>query len=614
MTLLNRIIFAALAFTGMLGAQAPEILPLSEIEPGMEGEFRTVIEGTEIQSFPIRIVGVVENFIGPQRPVIWAEALDSDNRLFGPVSGMSGSPVYIGGKLIGAYAYGYTFPKDQALIGIQPIESMLEISELHPPQTPSLGAPRPSPLDRDARRQFLSSDGSGLAEVVPPGEWQWSKGNPPDGASPTLSAFRPLPVPLMMGGFSPQTLAVFAPQFRELGIDVMQAPVGGGSSVIPGEIEPGSPVAGVLMTGDFNAAGVGTVTFRDGERILAFGHPFFQYGPTEIPMASAEVVTIVQSVASSFKLSNVGPIVGSIYQDRLTGIVGSIGRMAPTTALDIRVAAPGGVKRSYSGEIFQHRNLTPVLTAMAIMESLFSTLESENEQTIYMEMQLQVRDREPIRFRDVASGSGGPMRMVFDFLSIYDALMQNPFAFPEIESVGVEIELKDSWNQQQLEQVVVESGFAEAGKDLKLQVILRDYLGEPISRSVTIPIPEGTDGEILEVEIMDATRVNRNWGNGSSQTRYEPRPDARSLDDLLADLKGRRGFQAVYCKLIRRSDGVRMRGRDLEDLPPSIIAAISSPKTAEVMQRASETTLWEGAFPTSGEFRGYYRFRVEVLD
>lgn len=614
MPAIKRILLATLTCWGLLGAQEPEILPLSELEPGMEGEFRTVIEGTEIESFPIKIVGVVENFIGPQRPVIWAEALDPDNRLFGPVSGMSGSPVYIDGKLIGAYAYGYTFPKEQALIGIQPIESMLEISKLHPPQTPSMGAPRPSPLDGESRERLLSSDGSVRPERVSPSDWEWSKGSAPAEARMALSAFRPLPVPLMMGGFSPRTLTAFEARFRELGIELMQAPVGSGSSEIRGEMEPGSPVAGVLMTGDFNAAGVGTVTFREGERILAFGHPFFQYGPTEIPMASAEVVTIVQSVASSFKLSNVGPVVGSIYQDRLTGIAGSIGRMAPTTALEIRVEAPGGVERSYSGNVFQHRNLTPVLTAMAMMESLFSTMESENEQTIYTDIKLQVKDREPIHFQDVASGSGGPMRMVFDFLSIYDGLMQNPFSFPDIESVEVDIDLKDSWNQQLLEQVVVESGFAEAGKNLDLQVILRDYMGDPISRSISIPIPEGTEGEVLEIEIMDATRVNRSWGNGGNQTRYEPRPDARSLDDLLDDLEGRRGFQAMYCKLIRRADGVRMRGQDLEDLPPSIIAAISSPKTAEVMQRAPEVTLWEGSFPTSGEFRGYYRFRVEVLD
>lgn len=602
-----------LLLVALAGAQMPDILPLSEVKSGMEGEFRTVIQGTEIQSFPVRIVGVVENFIGPQRPVIWAEALDSDNRLFGPVSGMSGSPVFIDGKLIGAYAYGYNFPKDQALIGIQPIESMLEISRMHPPDAPSLGNPRPSPLDQEAAERILSPDGRPV--VREPREWEWRE-EPPSRTREPLEplAFQALPVPLMLGGFSGKTVHHFRPHFEALGIKILQAPVGGSRETIPATLEPGSPVAGVLMTGDFNAAGVGTVTFRDGERILAFGHPFFQYGPTEIPMASAEVVTIVQSVASSFKLSNVGPVIGSIYQDRLTGIAGTIGREAPTTDLTVSVKAPKGVIREYSGELFKHRQLSPILTAMAMMESLFSTLESENEQTIYSQVTISIKDRNPIRFQDVGSGSNGPMRIITDFLSIYSGLLNNPFSYPEVESVELNFELKDSWNQQLLDQVVVESGFAEAGKPLDLQMIMQDYMGEPISKTISVPIPEGTEGETLSIEIMDASRANPSWNEGRVGSSYAPRPDARNLDDILAELEGRRGYQAVYCTLKRPAEGVRMRGTDLDDLPPSLLASISSPKTAEVMKRSSEVQLWEGAFPTAGEFRGYYRFQVEVRD
>lgn len=613
LTALSRIFSIVLLTAGWATAQMPDILPLAEIEPGMEGEFRTVIQGTEIESFPIRIVGVVENFIGPQRAVIWAEALDPDNRLFGPVSGMSGSPVFIDGKLIGAYAYGYNFAKEQALIGIQPIESMLEISQLHPPDAPSLGNPRPSPLDQDVSERILSTDG--LPQLQEPRDWEWRQGSPPSAlGSNKNSVFQSLPVPLMLGGFSSRTVEHFRPQFEALGIDILQAPVGGARETLSTSLEPGSPVAGVLMTGDFNAAGVGTVTFRDGERILAFGHPFFQYGPTEIPMASAEVVTIVQSVASSFKLSNVGPVIGSIYQDRLTGIAGTIGREAPTTDLTVSVQAPGGVTREYSGELFQHRQLSPVLAAMAMMESLFSTLESENEQTIYSQVKIRLKDRESIQFQDVGSGSNGPMRIIMDFLSIYSVLLNNPFTFPEVESVDLHFELKDSWDQQLLEQVVVESGFAEAGQPLELQIIMQDYMGDPISKTISVPIPEGTEGEMLTVEILDASRANPSWNEGRAGSQYSPRPDARNLDDLLKELEDRRGYQALYCKLKRRAEGVRMRGTDLDDLPPSLMASISSPKTAEVMQRSSDVQLWEGTFPTEGEFRGYYRFQVEVRD
>ena len=144
----------------------------------------------------------------------------------------------------------------------------------------------------------------------------------------------------------------------------MQAPSGTATHNIDNDLKPGSPLAGVLMSGDFHFAGTGTVTWRNGNRILAFGHPFLQSGPTEMPMASAEILTVVQSYARSFKLSNTGPIIGSIYQDRLTAVAGEIGRQAPTTHFDVQLQAPGGRERHFQAEMFQNQMLTPVLSAI----------------------------------------------------------------------------------------------------------------------------------------------------------------------------------------------------------------------------------------------------------
>jgi len=607
------VVFAAVS---SFAAANSAILPLAEVRPGMEGEFRTVINGTEIEAFPVRIVGVVDNFIGPKRPIIWAEALDEDNRLFGPVSGMSGSPVFINGKLIGAYAYGYNFPKDQALIGIQPIESMLEIPELRSPEDPVMGSPFNNPVEKNRRLGFLSEDGFPGNEAK---DWDWIRGGWEDsrrGMDRKDGQFHRLPMPLMLGGFSSRTLSVFRPHLERLGIDVMQSALGGSrteNEISPADLRPGAPLAGVLMSGDFNAAGVGTVTFRDGDRILAFGHPFFQYGPTEIPMGTAEIVTIVQSVASSFKLSKLGPVIGTIVQDRLTGIEGVIGREASTIDLNVSVEAGEDRERTYSGKLFQHRQLSPILAAMAMMESLFSTVESENEQTIYSSVRINIEGHDPLHLNDVGSGQSGPTRIIMDFLSVLMELMDNPFSFPEINSIDLQFKLSDSWDQQILQQVIVENGEAVAGEPLDLRVIMHDYLGEPVHKLVSIPVPKGTEGEVLEVEIMDASRVNPSWwSSAGNQSPYRSRPDARSLEAIIGDIRDRKGFQAVYVRVYREAEGVRMRGMDLEGLPPSYLASIASPKTAEVMQRSDRAQIWEGDFPTSGEFRGYYRFQVEV--
>ena len=257
------------------------ILPLSEIKAGMRGEWHTVVSGTRIDSFPMEVVGIVENFIGPQRPVIICKALDATNILTGPVAGMSGSPVFIDGKLIGAYAYGFLWPKEQSLFGVTPIEDMLEVESNYPPVFKHAGTNGLTRAEAGADPQWLATPAS--AASLPP-------------LATLQSAMKPLPTPLFVSGVSERTLRKFAPQLAGLGLEVMQAPSGRASHNIDNDLKPGTPVAGVLMSGDFHFAGTGTVTWRKGNRILAFGHPFLQSGPAEMPMASAEILTVVQSV------------------------------------------------------------------------------------------------------------------------------------------------------------------------------------------------------------------------------------------------------------------------------------------------------------------------------
>lgn len=594
------------------------ILPLAEVKPGMEGEFRTVIQGTEIRSFPIRIVGVAQNFIGPERPVIFAEALDETNLVFGSVAGMSGSPVYIGGKLVGAYAYGYSFPKEQALFGIQPIEHMLEIPAVELPAQRMPRRREPGALDGGQAGRELSSDGRG-------GWWEEILAGPGGGLEEAGAEeagrrgpgrgdrMLPLPMPLLLGGFHPRVVGWAEPYFRRLGLEVRQATAGQAAGGAEFELAPGAPVAGVLLSGDFSAAGIGTVTWREGNRILGFGHPFFQDGPTDMPMAGAEVLTVVQSLASSFKLSNVGPVIGAITQDRLTGIAGEIGRKAETTALRITVTDPAGQRREYAGDLYPHRELGPLLATMAMMESLFATLESEREQTVHADFRLELAGHPELRWRDVASGSDGPFRLLMEFLGIYGSLMDNPFEFPEFTGIDLEMRLEDSWNQQLLEQVVVESAEAVAGEPLRLRLVVRDYRGFATSLPVEVPIPEGTQGETLEILVGDASAANQEE-TGRAGSIYRPRADARSLPDLLEEIRRRHGYNSIHVKLYRPADGLRLRGRNLDDLPPSVVASITSPKTAEVMWRSAKTELWDGNVEIPGEFRGRYSLRVRVKE
>ena len=303
-----------------------------------------VVSGTRIDSFPMEVVGVAENFIGPQRPVIICKGLDATNKLTGPVAGMSGSPVYIDGKLIGAYAYGFLYPKDQDLFGVTPIEDMLEVESNYPPTSAPSGK-------------------SGLAQTEAGPAPRWTTSPVLAAGLPSLetlqSTMKPVPTPLFVSGISERTLARFKSRIEEQGLELMQAPSGRATHDFDNDLKPGSAVSGVLMSGDFDFAGTGTVTWRHGNRILAFGHPFLQNGPIEMPMASAEILAVVQAVTRSFKLPNIGPVVGSIYQDRLTAIAGEIGRTSPTTHFELHLESVGGRERLFQGEMFEHERLPP---------------------------------------------------------------------------------------------------------------------------------------------------------------------------------------------------------------------------------------------------------------
>ena len=261
-------------------------------------------------------------------------------------------------------------------------------------------------------------------------------GDVPDLPTPATlqSAMKPLPTPLFVSGVSERVLQKFSSRLSALGLDVMQAPSGRAHD-IDNDPKPGQPLAGVLMSGDFHFAGTGTVTWRHGNRILAFGHPFLQSGPAEMPMASAEILTVVQSVARSFKLSNTGPIIGTIYQDRLTAIAGEIGRKPNTTHFEVHLDAPGGKTRFFQGELFQNQMLSPIISAISLLESLYDTMESEEQQTIYLDTTLEIPGHEPVKLTDAASGEDAGFELAIRELEMYESLLNNPCEFPNVKSL-----------------------------------------------------------------------------------------------------------------------------------------------------------------------------------
>lgn len=607
---LKRIVLALviLSLSPFIHAQSTSIMPLSEVMPGMEGTWKTVVSGTEIETFKLKIIGVADNFVGPKQSVIIAEALDADQILSGPVSGMSGSPVYIGDRLIGAYAYGFLWPKEQAVIGITPIEEMLPILET-PEETSSYDRPSPEnwqpPVFSDPDSQFASHSQL-KTPTAPTGGWNWQRIAKPFSDVKLNTVLKALPTPLLVSGVSSKTLEAFATEFKTRGLDVRQAPSGTSKRLENVDLLPGSAVACVLMDGDFSFSRVGTVTWREGDELLAFGHAMDQSGDISMPMAPAEIITIVRHYESSFKLSNVGQPVGAIHQDRLTGIAGRIGETAPTTPISITVNPPGKAPRTYSGNVFYDRALTPLIAAISLFESLTSTLDTGAEQTFFTDIKMSIQGHDDLHYREVISGFEGALTFARNFMSIYDALLNNPFESAEVEGVTIDVGIADEWRGSKLQSVQVLSGTPQGGDTIRFALVLDNYLSPSTRHIVEVPLPEKSENQKLQVLIADAATAD-------TYDRGIFGPTLDSLAGIIDYVNESRTSQKLYIKLLKSSEGLQLKGRHLYDLPPSVRKLIDSSRSARANQSAIRLkTIWEKALTFESPVSGSYMVAVPL--
>ncbi|MEM8549531.1 MAG: hypothetical protein AAGF10_01965 [Verrucomicrobiota bacterium] len=565
-------------------------LPLAGIKPGMQGEWKTVIQGTEVETFRFEVLGTARNFIGPERDVIIAKALDESQILSGPVGGMSGSPCFIDGKLIGAYAYGYTWPKEQAIIGITPIADMLETFEKEKHRKSD-----------EARASPEASAPAGQASA----QWQAQSGQAQLATLDLETVLQPLPTPLAISGFSARTLNAFAEEMAQRGLEPVQAPIGFTTELTSASIETASPVAGVLMSGDFSIAGVGTVTWREGDQVLAFGHPFFGFGDEEMPMAPAEIITVIQSVARSFKLSNVGPIVGTIYQDRLTAIAGEIGQMPRTTQVSYTLRSPGEVERTFTGELYRNKRFSPLFAAMGLMESMLFTMESGDEQTFYTTVTLHLEDYEPIVLEQVGSGPGAATGVAMQLMRAYGQLVDNPFASAEVTHIEADIRTVDSWILGGLHGIQNLSGNLHPGDLMHLAITVNNFQEERTRHRVSIPIPEGTSGEELLIFVGDAGAAER-------LEREQVAATIDSLDGIVDYLRKSRSNNNLYVKVLQRAQGLNLNGQRLDALPLSVRNLLSSRESPTMMTENRYISLWETEISMPGRFDGQYTLTTRI--
>ncbi len=555
---------------------APPIFPLKEVQPGLKGECRTVFAGTKIDSFPFEVMGVAKDFAGPGRDIIWCRMIGDPTGQMVVAAGMSGSPCFIGGRNMGALAYGWTFNKDP-IFGVQPIESMLELFEFKGNTRRWSGswfAAHPSPF-RATELPLLLKTLAGFA------------------APPALRAreetVQAIPLPLEINGLNPLISERVLRGFREAGFDPMLSAGGGVSAAADAaEMAPGAALTGVIARGDLNRAATGTLTWRDGDKVLAFGHPFLGVGASRMPMGKAEIVGVVSSYERSFKMANKGAVVGTLVQDRMSAVAGRIGDMPRMAPMTVTVRRPGAAERSYKLEFYDCKFFTPMVYQTALLQFLANVMERSEESTLRLKSEVQLEGLPPLRFENEFAGErftwamDAVMQPALQMMPLY----QNDFGTPVVKAITVEAEIQPVIHSATIEELVAEPLKARAGETIRLRAGFQPWHGPRFYREYEVPIPEEVKGGEIELTVADAAKADQIVGNSNSilsmfgfQSASSVQP--RNLLQLVETLNERHRSDHLYLFAVKNTEGLCLQNQRLAELPGSVRELLASDQSAD---------------------------------
>ena len=568
----------------------------------------TVFQGDTPEPIPIEIIGTWKNMWGPGQDVILGKMGGKAERT-NVAGGMSGSPVYIDGKLMGAVALRLSTFSPDAICGITPIELMLEINEFD--------KSRPA----DARTPDRSTPAQKASASVPNEMLQrvMASGLSP-AALPTLS---PIATPLLFSGFNDDSLRAFSPLFNQLGVAAAQG--GAGSALYSTKpaagwqdsLQPGQTVAGVLVSGDMGVTGLGTVTYNDGKRILAFGHPFFNVGPVEMPMSKGEVLMVLGSSYQPNKIANATEIVGALHQDRHSGIMGVLGDEAPMAPVTVKVrsmAVDGSVKaeKTYHFNVFQQQKWTPYLMMMTLYNSLTGINESVDEATYRLTGTARLTDGGgELNLSNMQSSNDSPMpapMMVSAWWGDkFNRLFNNAVKAPELKDAEVTVDLLPERRIATIENAWTPNTDVRAGDDIPVKVFLRPWRGERLERTFTLKLPAGISKGEHRILLSDAQTANGIQALGFASNRYIEVPQLVSL------LNQERGNNKLYVSLIASDPTAYYEDKTLPSLPSSVLNVMQAGRTAaQSVLTTPESASEQMSIPFDYVVNGSYTLRVTV--
>jgi hypothetical protein len=564
---LSRLLLTFALLVTSAAAFGDATMPLSQVKKGMKGYGLTVFEGSKVERFDVEIVGVLSN-IGPDQNIIIARVTSPVTDRAGVIAGMSGSPIYIDGKVIGALAYGWQFAKEP-ICGITPIDEMLKIASNTHAASSEIAAATP----RVAAPEFLKA----LADNKPEAVFEKIATSFNGTAMTAMSGVKPIATPLSLSSFAPETVQRFSKYLDAMGFEAVPAGASSGSAAPMSAaearkpFEPGDPVGAVLLSGDFNVAATGTVTHVDGNAVYAFGHPFLDIGAIDIPMAKSEIITVLSSLASSFKMANTGAIVGSFHQDRASGIMGSVGDNAAMIPVELTVDG-SGPEKTYHVAVVRHTQLSPLILAMAADTVVANAQKAAGERTVMLDTEIQIGGMQPIHLREGWAGAQARGAIPAYLAVVGGYLMSNEFRDARIEKVTMRLHHDDQVRIAKLMEATIEkpaNGRITPGDTVKVRALLKPFRGETFTDTFEVKIPDNQPPGSAYLLIGSGTMMNQ------IDFSLVP-PDPRSLEQVVGVLQRLRPSTDLTVGLYSTGEGAVTAGVYLPDLPPTIHAVVSN--------------------------------------
>ncbi|HVL66576.1 MAG TPA: SpoIVB peptidase S55 domain-containing protein [Vicinamibacterales bacterium] len=607
-------LLAALCYVSLPAAQG-RIMPVDEIRPGMTGIGRTVFEGAELSDFKVHIIGVLRNVQGPKRDLILARLEGGPLAETGVAQGMSGSPVYIDGRLIGAVGYSIgLFPKE-AIAGITPIEEMKDATAMPSRRAGDAGMRIELPVTAETLAAALRQSYARLAPFATTAAVVESRGLPAAEGAQLATMLRPIATPLLMSGFEPATVELLSAAFRDAGFAPVVGAAGGGRAsarelaALNGPLREGDAVGVSLVSGDVEMGATGTITHIDGDRVYAFGHPFFGLGPTQLPMRRAFVYSMLPSLMTSFKISTLGDVIGTVKQDRATAVAGVLGPAPETVPMRVTLRSTRAdvtTTRTFNFEIATDQTFTPLLAYVTLFNALASHERQFGSATFVLKGRAKVAGHADVTFEDVFAGEAPTLAAATSIGGPLTMLLGNDREPVKLDGLEFTIDASEAPLAATIERVWIDELRPRAGRTLPVKVLTRSYRGDETISTVPVEIPANVSGTV-SILVSDGRQLN-----AIEQREMRRTVQPQSVEQMIRVLNQTRRNNRIYVRLLTGAPGAVVNGEVLAALPPSVLSVLEGDRNGGSFSPIRSAAVGEYEIPMNVAVSGSRTLTIDV--